>query len=674
MRRLFILLLLVTSGLTAREPMNGIPEIRALERETANLGIPVKLEATVTLYNPANRDLMISDGKQGLFVLKPEVNSPTGTLRQGDRVNIEGKTVFGGFIAAIEQASVTFLSHGDILPPKKLEADELMSPPLTLSWVEVSAVIVAIRDAGEFTQLTAEVHGYQWPVMLPRLPEDRTRAARIMQLPVRIRGIVGNNSNGDGQMTSRLLYVQSFDDIIPEIKNQRPNALAPLTPINRLLRNSSHIFDQVRVRGVVTHISNDSLYIEGDGGGLMIQAANVGTFSRDDVVEAEGYAVVAPFRPILRASKVYKLTSAPPRPPHQVDFSTHPIASLQNELIRVDTVLLAVDNGERGTVLHCRSGEVFFKALAAPGLTAPAMEPFTELRLTGICQLKPEQRELSDEFVSSVELLLRDQRDLLVLHQPPWLNKGRLLWMSGALLLIIIIAFGWIVLLRWQVAQQTREISAGIERKAIESERQRVARDLHDTVEQHLTGLAIQVGNIRSRINNPESALSALDLAGKMLMHCRHETKLSIQDLRSIALERLGLAGAIAELLQPSAQEAGINLKTEVTGTPFKLSGAAGNHLLRIIQAAVSNTIKHARATTMHIRVDYRQDSLELTLSDDGAGFDARSPINHGHFGLMGMRERVNKLRGTLSIDCPPAGGTIIKVGVARQQAEGKTA
>lgn len=675
MRSVLIVFLLCVLQSSAAEALRGIPEIRALSRETADLRLPVRLEAVVTLYNPANRDLMVSDGRQGLFVLKPRVDSPTGALRPGDRVVVEGSTVFGGFIAAVELATATLVSAGEPLAPRRLEAAELMSPPLTLSWVETEAVIVAARRAGEFMELSAQVHGYEWPVMLPYEERSRARAADLMQTPVTIRGIIGNNSNADGQMTSRLLYVQSIDDIAPVAGGLPAGPEAPLTPVNRLLRNDSRIYDRVRVRGAVTHVRDGSLYVAGEGGALMIRAANVETFARGDWIEAEGFAVVAPFRPFLRAARVAKLAGRPPPPARGADLAREEkLSLLQNELITVRATLLAVDASDRVHALQCRAGGVFFRALIDAPPETLELEPESELELTGICRLEPEQRELSDEFVASVSLLVRDEGDIAVVRHPPWLNERRLLWILGALAVVTGAAFVWILLLRWQVKRQTREIAAGIERKAVENERQRVARDLHDTVEQHLTGLAIQVGNIRSRIKNQEPALHALELAGKMLAHCRRETQLSIQDLRSIALERLGLAGALDELLGPMAREAGLAMSMAAEGAPFGVSGAAGNHLLRIAQAAVANAVRHARAREIRIRIVYTEDRLELSVADDGDGFDAGRPAPQGHFGLMGMRERANKLRGRIAIESAPGRGTVVRVSVERRHAAGKTA
>ena len=159
-----------------------------------------------------------------------------------------------------------------------------------------------------------------------------------------------------------------------------------------------------------------------------------------------------------------------------------------------------------------------------------------------------------------------------------------------------------------------------------------------------------------------------------MLVHCRRETQSSIQDLRSIALERLGLAGALQEVLQPIAKDAGIDLAFEVCGDSFKVSGAVGNHLLRISQAAVSNAVKHSGCSHIGVVLKYERDSLELSITDDGSGFDLNEKMGQGHFGLLGMQERANKLRGQLTIVTAPGEGTVVDIQVPKSSTIGKTA
>src|SRR5581483_12174512 len=103
---------------------------------------------------------------------------------------------------------------------------------------------------------------------------------------------------------------------------------------------------------------------------------------------------------------------------------------------------------------------------------------------------------------------------------------------------------------RRRVAEQTRIIAAQLEQAVLKEERERIARELHDTLEQELAGAAAQLRNARRRVTTaPEQVEGAIGLAEKMLEHCRSEARSSIRDLRSVALEQRGLPGAIAEFV-----------------------------------------------------------------------------------------------------------------------------
>ena len=260
-------------------------------------------------------------------------------------------------------------------------------------------------------------------------------------------------------------------------------------------------------------------------------------------------------------------------------------------------------------------------------------------------------------------LHLRNADDITILRRAPWWTLRHLLWALGFIGALALVAIVWAALLRRRVAEQTRIIGAQIERAAVKDERQRIARELHDTIEQELAGLSVQLRNARQRLAHaPDQAGTAIELAERMLRHCRNEARTSIRDLRSVALEQRGLRGALDELLAPLAAECGARFSLEVRGTPRNLAGPVEIHLLRIAQQAVANAVQHATPREIRAQLEYADDAVTLEIRDDGRGFDPAAPPPRGHFGVVGIRERANKMHAALTIESAPGAGTTVRV------------
>jgi signal transduction histidine kinase len=147
--------------------------------------------------------------------------------------------------------------------------------------------------------------------------------------------------------------------------------------------------------------------------------------------------------------------------------------------------------------------------------------------------------------------------------------------------------------------------------------------------------------------------------------HTLVETRRSVWDIRSQALEGSDLAAALSEAARQLSPTASIPVR--VIGTPRALPKATENHLLHIGQEALSNAVKHAEAQHVELELLFEGAHVRLTVKDDGHGFDVEHPAREqeGHFGLIGMRERVQKLGGQLAIHSAPGRGTELVVIVA---------
>jgi ligand-binding sensor domain-containing protein/two-component sensor histidine kinase len=201
---------------------------------------------------------------------------------------------------------------------------------------------------------------------------------------------------------------------------------------------------------------------------------------------------------------------------------------------------------------------------------------------------------------------------------------------------------------------------------AVLAERNRISQDIHDTLAQNLAGIALQLDAVHMQLPDVKSDLrKRLDEACDLTRYSLAEARRAITDLRSNELEYPDLSSALPEIVQRLAA-ATLEARVRVAGTPRKLNPTIERNLLRIVQEALSNAVKHAHARTVDVELTYTHDSVALRVRDDGDGFDPKKlwPAGSGHYGLIGMRERAERIGGHLMLNSRPGEGTELRVEV----------
>lgn len=197
-------------------------------------------------------------------------------------------------------------------------------------------------------------------------------------------------------------------------------------------------------------------------------------------------------------------------------------------------------------------------------------------------------------------------------------------------------------------------------------ERARLAREIHDTLAQGFVGISSQLDAVAMCL--PDDKLPArtyLDLARRMARHSLTEARRSVMDLRAAALDGQGLATAIESGTRMWTAGSGVRVDVVVDdGTPCELPEEVEQHLLRITQEAVTNVLKHAGASRIWVKLHAEARKLYLRIGDDGRGFEQADVFHSrgGHFGLIGMRERAERLGGELHLSSHLGEGTEVEV------------
>ncbi|MCC8243477.1 sensor histidine kinase [Saccharothrix luteola] len=192
-------------------------------------------------------------------------------------------------------------------------------------------------------------------------------------------------------------------------------------------------------------------------------------------------------------------------------------------------------------------------------------------------------------------------------------------------------------------------------------ERQRLAREIHDTLAQGFAGIITQ---LQADEDPPRHVETALRLARENLAEARR----SVHALRPPALVDANLPDALAEVAAGWTDQTGVAASISTTGAARPLHPEVEVTLLRAAQEALSNVAKHARASRVGLTLSYMEDVVTLDVRDDGAGFDPE--VKTDGFGLVGMRQRVSRLAGALVVESEPGGGTAVSASVPAIPAE----
>ena len=197
----------------------------------------------------------------------------------------------------------------------------------------------------------------------------------------------------------------------------------------------------------------------------------------------------------------------------------------------------------------------------------------------------------------------------------------------------------------------------------IVQERNRLAREIHDTLAQGLSAISLKLQTLEILLENQtsEKILNILDQTIALTQHNLEEARRSVLDLRATPLQDKNLVEALDVLLQKTKRESQLKTDLKVIGNYQKLPLRIEMGLYRIAQEAIQNVIKHAQATKISLQFQRTDKTIELLIKDNGRGFEEHS-INENSFGLIGLKERAKLLKASLSVSSKKSKGTVIKV------------
>src|SRR5215469_12984374 len=635
-------------------------QVRRLSPEQAALGYPVRVRGVVTDDVPAP-DFFIQDSSAGVYV--EGVRSESYIHHFGDLIEVEGITGPGKFAPVLIEQKSRVLGKASLPRSRIYSFDELADGQLDSQWVEVRGIVRAVsidRTSWHETTLALRIAsgGGQLSVRVP-ISEEQDFSSWI-DAEVLLEGVCGSLFNAQRQLTAVLLYVPRLSFITVEA-HARAVALSSLLTFAPG-QGREH---RVRVRGVVGYQQRGkALFLEADGRGLRVLTEQDTKLNIGDLVDAVGFPAMGESAPVLRDAVFYRLGSQAPVSPVRFDVSA-PWERYDGAVIEIEATLLGRDIKPDGVhfLLQQEPQHVLFDAALSPTESATPLFSIpldSQVQITGICLV---QSGGLWSVPQTFHMLLRSPQDLLVLHAPSWWNLRHTLWVLGGTVGVLLLVIAWIVVLGRRLREQMELIRQKIRSGAVLQERNRIARELHDNLEQELAGITMQLDLAVDCFQQaPKVARQALETARNMSRHSMVDARRSVWDLRCHLLEEGDLVSALRQIVQPSSPRDDVRVEVNVTGAPLRLSAAIEMNLLRIAQEAVANAIRHGRARVVNAVLEYDEDKVSLSVTDDGCGFRPQDLSPSGHFGLLDMRERAHSMGSTLQVESEPDRGTRIAV------------
>lgn len=627
----------------------------------------VRLEGVVTGTMPSGA-FRLHDGELGLFVSKSEAGQ---RLAPGDRVRVEGTLRPGGFSPWVLPHQLTPLGRGAFPEARPATYSVLASGAEDNQWLEIEGVVrsVEISESRDFVLLDLGMSGGNLRVLVnySAHPEFFT----LVDSEVRMRGVAAVNVDKHGHVVEPTFRVPSFTEISVTRPAPPDSFSRPRVPVAGIMRPMPGQWQRHRVRigGIVTRRISDTIFFVRDGDlGLKIESREPVSFQPGDVIEAAGFPTMSDGVAVLQYAVTRPTGGRETLSPSRPTLPALLEGRHNSDLVTLRARLVdGVTSGQKVTLIFEAGNQLFKGLLHHDGSGRPALpERESLVEVTGVCVIS----ELEDTWFyqpRSFVLLLAGIADLHVVQAPPWWTPERLWRALTITSLVLLAAGGWVWALRRQIERKRAVIAQQARHAAVLEERSRIARDLHDTLEQGLTGLSLQMKAVETELDtSTEAVRSRLQQARQMLRQSRALAHSAIRELRSevTAPRHEGLLEGLRRVADSWNQSGALRVDVTIAGNVRPLPPRLENHLLGIGTEAMTNAVKHGRANAIQVVLDFRTAEVSLRVKDNGAGFDPAHQLERssGCFGLIGMRERAREVDAQIRILSEPGHGTEVLV------------
>lgn len=638
--------------------------VLALSPDVAAKGALVRLQGTVTLSNSAG--FVVHDHTGGIWI-----HFPYGATKYnpGDLVTVVGRVQPGRYSPQLADPSVQLNGHGPLPIAKAVSFEQLSSGLEDAQYVSVEGTILTASVKQRSTLygrllLTVAMPDGRLNVILPSRFAESVR--KLIGAKVRITGTALVRKNDNGQATGVILALSDDREIYVLQPGPKDLFSAPLVPIASLMRYRSHTdyFHRVRLRGVLTYYDPGKRLVLQDGSqAIEVFTRDSSPFQIGDRIETVGFPALETSDrsgPVLRDAVSRCLGHGAPPAPMPIQFPGVLSSKYRYTLVSIDTRLLRVIKEPAQTIFLLEVGDHFSTAVLRSSVTVPGfLAPGSHIRISGINLLTMEGGLLTydvltyDGSVVNSELLIRSLKDISLVTPASWWTQARLFRLI--FVLVILTLFFLLLLMYVQIKRWKTE--------TVLQERERLARDIHDTLAQSFAGIGFQLQVIRKAIATSDpNLIQHVETAGNLIHFSHREARRSLTPQAPEDFSHTDLLLSLKVSAQPLLEGGSIQLESISKGTLRQLPRSVNSELFRIGQEAIANAIRHADPAHIAIDMEYGYDFVRLQIVDDGRGFTIRGDLLG--FGIRGMRKRASEIHADFSITSSPGAGTTVSVTV----------
>lgn len=641
--------------------LTAVAQIKHLKREEAMRGYPVKIRGAITWSD--RTAVVLQDTTAGIFVDEVEVND-SYHLRLGEYWEVEGVTV-AQFAPMVRARRAVRLGRGVMPEPAQPTWDQLMNGSLDAHYVELRGIATAV-ESNRVTLLTGG--GKIQARLSETAPEQIQQHEGAL---IRIRGCLWAVKDevthvvkiGEVQIHSAVINVDEPPPAYP--------FAAPLKRASELLLFDARaaMLKQVKVAGQVIHVRAGEYYLMDGASGLRFMPRAAVRLEAGNEVEVVGFPELSGPSPVLREALVKRTGHAGLPPPRDLAEGSWPVGELDATRVRTKAWLLNLSKDQQDQVFGLQAGpHVFVARMPASNAAGLSFPVGSKLELTGTFAGRVGDRAAGGA-VDSFELLLNSRADVRLLARPVWSTLRRMIIVVGVLVGVLLVAMVWITMLRKQVEQRTAQLRVEIQEReraekmrAIEEERSRIARDLHDDLGSSLTEISLLadagLGNpplaeralnrFRAIAAKARALVQALDVIVWLVNPSKDALPFLAGYLGSYAEEYLGASGI------------GCRLKIPLDMPALRLNADVRHNLFLAVKEVLHNIVRHAHASEVLVTFALREGALEITIADNGQGFDPSVPAEGN--GLANLRQRVAGIGGRCEIQAQPGGGANVRL------------
>jgi signal transduction histidine kinase len=653
--------------------LTTIKQVRSLSAEVAQRQYPVKIQGVVTAHFANGMSIVIQDADLGVFVSIPLGNT-RGRLEIGDACEVLGVTQAGAFAPMIKAEKVIHLGLGRLPEPVQPSIDQIVNGSLDSQYVEIQGVVTGVdeRAVRLFTRvgrLDMDLGG--------RSVQDWQQYTDAL---VRIRGcMLAVYDRTTGLVRSGRIHMEQPSVTVDLPAPADPFALETRTVAGlRSFDPHASAFQRVKVAGQVVH-AQPGLFCLMDGtNGLRFYPKNPTPLRVGAMTEVVGILDLSAASPVLHEAFVRCRQNGPLPPPRELAGTNLLNGAHDATRVRVQSVLIGMSREDGVQVLELNTGHFTHTAWLNTNLGCMGPIPIgSRVAVTGV-YLGEGGNWAVGRDIQRFSLALSFPEDVRIVAKPPWWTPRRLLAILGALGLVLWFAVFWIWVLRRQVEERTRLLAQQVrarqrveQQRAIEQERSRLARDLHDDLGGGLTEISMlgslaadpalgaekKMGYLGQLTDRARQLVSTLDEI-VWAVNPRYDSVGSLAGYYSLYAQRfLGLASVACHLEVPE------------TLPEYPLESKVRHSLFLALKEVLNNVVRHAHATEVRLDVQVKAGELLISVMDNGCGLEVASGAP-GLDGLSNLQARMSSLGGRCEIHSRRGEGTTVRLGLRLKHEE----